>query len=365
MFGFFVLAKFSHHIRVDCKELDHHSIPDFAMTRGFPIVSNLLTFSSWVFTTALVLLQIIIGGTLITKITGLPLEITAAGICASVGFYLFFGGYRALLNTDVIQALILLLVTIFFTYTIWLDVEFNGNVFVGPVEGVVPDILIFALGGFFAISGGPEIWQRVLTSESDRTASLSLIASGIIMLLWGCLLIVGALAIRAVLPNVASENALLDYLITQVDPISLGFMTLMLIAALMSTADTELFAGAVIVQKALKPHREKLSIPVTQLLIVVFLILSYLAAIQTPDLLDIYFALVYITFITGPIGMCLILGRGNYWSLGVSTAAGLIILVVLYASKNLNGWHPIFILMPTILPLLFRGSEGKRQLSSR
>ena len=350
--GFFILSFNAEKIRQNAVAQDQHSIPNFAEQRGYHNYSRLLAIVSWAFTFTLMLMQVIIGGDLVSKITDIPYNLSALLVTTAIALYLVFGGYKALLNTDVIQATMIFLLTL--ALSIWalttIDQSAIAIIFMSSVPA--PDVIVFGIGGIFAIAGGPEIWQRILTARSTEAARTSLITSGLTMLVWGFGLVLFSLAIRTSMPDANPETAFIDFVVNALPPIIVGFVAVLLIAAMLSTADTELFAGSVIIADKIRgSSREPLSVNRTRIIIIVTSALAYIVAILTTNLLDIYLALVYLSFITGPAAFALMLNRGFDYLFWVTTILALGVLVFLFITNQLISWYPVLILVIASIPL--------------
>lgn len=364
LLGFYALSMLAKLIRKNADELDEHSIPDFAANAGFPVLSVALSILSIVFTACLVLIQLIIGGILLSELTGESIPLTTALLALAVFGYLYWGGYRALLFTDIVQGILLFAFTFLFAFylsntSMTLDyTSFESSV---PLSEALGDYFILLLGGFFAIFGGPEIWQRVLTSNSINTASKGLRSAGWIMLLWGAALIVGAVFIKQLMPEANPDTAFMDFISTNMPEWLLGVMVVLLLAAIISTADTEVFAAAVITQKEINryTHKQKLRVWVTRLTLFILLTLIVIIALKYNDILSIYFGLVYITFITGPFALALVLKRGNKILFLISLLIALMVYGFIFSKELLISWYPILIMFSASIPLLVGPSDKK------
>lgn len=350
--GFLILSFNAGKIRQNAAAKDQHSIPNFAKQRGYHNYSLLLAIVSWAFTFTLMLMQVIIGGELVYRITDISYELSAFLVAAATALYLVFGGYKALLNTDVIQATMIFLLTL--ALSIWAlttTIDLSDITFKDSVP--VPDVVVFGIGGIFAIAGGPEIWQRILTARTAKAARASLVASGLTMLIWGFGLVLFSLAIQTSMPDAdPPDTAFIDFVVNELPPIIVGFVAVLLIAAMLSTADTELFAGSVIIADTIRGRsREPLSVNRTRIIIIVTSALAYIVAISTPNLLNIYLALVYLSFITGPAAFALMLNRGFGYLFWVTTILALGVLVFLFITDQLKSWYPVLILVIASIPL--------------
>lgn len=206
--GFLILSFNAGKIRQNAETEDQHSIPNFAKQRGYHNYSLLLAIVSWAFTFTLMLMQVIIGGDLVSKITDIPYNLSALLVAAAIALYLVFGGYKGLLNTDVIQATMIFLLTLALSIWALTTIDQSDIIFMSSVP--VPDVVVFGIGGIFAIAGGPEIWQRILTARSTKAARASLVASGLTMLIWGFGLVLFSLAIQTSMPDANPETAFID-----------------------------------------------------------------------------------------------------------------------------------------------------------
>ncbi|HSL83525.1 MAG TPA: hypothetical protein VLF66_12180 [Thermoanaerobaculia bacterium] len=370
LLGFLSLAWLAPRIRARAVALDIHSIPDMARTQRMPLARIGLSLLSVLFTCALVVIQIIIGGLLVQQLTATGFHVSALFLMLAVLAYLFWGGYRALLYTDVVQAIVLFLFTAglvaWFLYGA--PTPAQG---VGPLTnpGDVPlDLLGLAAGGFFAIFGGPEIWQRVVTCRSDRSARWGLVAAGVIMLAWGLFIIEGGKFIQGLNPTASPDDAFFVFLASDLPAWLLGGILVALLAAILSTADTELFAASIISRKQLGKYTDRLkNINGTRL--VVFILGAFILSVAylTQDILTVYFWLVYLTFAIGPIALALLFRRGGrsarlrYAVTTVALTAAIIVFAALWILGKMISWYPISIAAVASLPLFFptQSEEGE------
>lgn len=299
-----------------------------------------------------------------STLTGESFQLTASLLALAVFGYLFWGGYRALLFTDIVQGIILFVFTVLFSFYLYsvsdglTAISFESSV---PLSDAYGDYTILLLGGFFAIFGGPEIWQRVLTSSSERTATNGLKGAAWAMLAWGVALIIAAAFIKHLMPEANPDTAFMDFMATKLPEWLLGVMVVLLLAAIISTADTEVFAAAVITQKEINRYRQipKLSVGLTKVILFVSLSIIVFIALKYNDILSIYFGLVYITFITGPFALALVLRRGNQKVFLISLAGALVIYGYIFANGLLISWYPATILLVASVPLFVKSATGR------
>ncbi|MCK4724268.1 MAG: hypothetical protein KAT29_00625, partial [Anaerolineales bacterium] len=335
-----------------------------AAASHFPILSFALTLLSIVFTSCLVLIQLIIGGTLISTMTGESYYITTSLLAIAVFGYLYWGGYRALLFTDIVQGIILFTFTALFALYLSKSIAnvdliaFSTSL---PLSEAWGDYAILLIGGFFAIFGGPEIWQRVLTAGTDKTASRGLSSTAWVMFIWGVVLVIASAIICHLMPEANSDNVFMDFLATGLPEWLLGIIVVLLLAAIISTADTELFAAAVVAHKELNRFRacNKLNIPDTRIILAGLLVILVFLALVFEDVVAIYFGLVYITFITGPFALALILNKGTKWVFRGSLVVALGIYAYIFMNELLISWYPVLIALAASVPLLVKREKDE------
>jgi SSS family solute:Na+ symporter len=231
---------------------------------------------------------------------------------------------------------------------------------------ISPLVPLLFLGGILAIIGSPEIWQRILTARNDKVARKSLLISGATMLFWGFLVITIGVFISLILPNSEPSNAFVDFIIGSLPPGVLGLVSVLVISAIMSTADTEIFVACILYKKEVIRTRNKGSLAVknTRVLIIVFGVISGLGALWLRDLMDVWGVLLNLVYISAPIALSIILGRG-----GKSRKAKKNILIFSYTLsclafigvavwvKDFFSWWALAVILSSSLPLLFSGAR--------
>jgi Na+/proline symporter len=328
-----------------------------------PEVAAALTVISVLFTGALVVLQLIIGGLIIDQITGVGFATTAGLLTFATLAYLIWGGYRALLYTDVVQAIVLFIFSVGLAWFLWRIAVGSDPIEPLLVASEVPlDLIGLTAGGFFAIIGGPEIWQRVVTCRTDLKARLGLVTAGFVMLAWGGIIILGGTIIHQLNPSASENDAFFVFLGTDLPGWLLGGILVAILVAIMSTADTELFAATVIARKQLHRGREPLrGINKTRASVIGLALCALGVSLTTQSVLDIYFWLVYLTFIGGPVALAVVLNRGGKESGRRRAALSAVILLstAIFGYQWYQGllvsWYPILIAAFASIPLLIRG----------
>lgn len=191
------------------------------------------------------LFELIASATLLSQLTDLG-YLSSLLMCGGVvGLYLMLGGFKVLLNTDFIQALLL---SIFAGLLIYVLIEAPSLDFTPYLEDRPGLSWQGFCAGFVAFFGavlyGADTWQRVLCARSEAHARKGLkLASMFYLLAYGglALLLVGFFNIR---PDMITGDGYAHMVYDFVPAIIGSFILLVLIAAMMSTLDTIMFIVA-------------------------------------------------------------------------------------------------------------------------
>ena len=168
-------------------------------------------------------------------------------------FYAFFGGYKAVVWTDVLQGCIMMIVL--WIFPIYLVLHLGGwNAFWAKVYAIDP-ILVSATGGikgyagfafaFGLFAGGlgepgqPQILQRFISAKDDRT----MIASSLIAVFWVLTVQGGSsmigLICRVMSPALQDPEYAFPVLIRQMmHPVIAGIVLAAIFSAILSTVDS-------------------------------------------------------------------------------------------------------------------------------
>ncbi|MBU0726239.1 MAG: sodium:solute symporter [Alphaproteobacteria bacterium] len=207
----------------------------------------------------------IYAGALILQVfvPGLPFWPTCLGLALFAGLYTVAGGLRAVVYTDVIQAVVLLggataLTLIIFADTGWSWQAATGALPEGHLSLIRPlddphlpwlgTLIGVPILGFYYWSTNQYIVQRVLAARSLDHARWGLTLAGLLKLTPMFIMVLpGAMAI-SILPGIERPDAVFPTLVTELLPVGLrGLVLAALIAAIMSTIDSTLNAASTLV----------------------------------------------------------------------------------------------------------------------
>lgn len=211
-----------------------------------------------------------------TLIPGTPFLPACIGLAAFAGLYTAFGGLRAVVYTDVIQALVLLAGTSVIAYELFKAFDFSWSAAMAAVPsdklslirplddpalpwlGVLVGLPIL---GFYYWGTNQYIMQRVLGARSlDHARWGAMLAAGLKLFPLFLFAIPGALAF-ALLPGLSNGDQVFPTIIVTYLPAGLvGLVLAGLIAAIMSTIDSTLnSASTLVVFDFVRPEERELS----------------------------------------------------------------------------------------------------------
>lgn len=241
IFAFFLVEKI--------RKYDVLTIPDLAgkvfgpKAERLTATLNFLNLLPLAYTISLgIFLQGMFGGSLFVN--------TAAGVLL-VTLWSLWGGFRAVVFSDVVQFFFMIL-------SVFLVVVFAWAEMGSPVElfEKLPlthkdwtggeSISTIMVWGFIALSTlvDPNFYQRVLAADSTKTARRGIFISTVIWFLFDCCTTLGALYARVALPTAQPEHAYLQFSIQLVPHGVRGLILSGVLAIILSTLDSYLFNAA-------------------------------------------------------------------------------------------------------------------------
>lgn len=190
-------------------------------------------------------------GIFLQSLFGGGLFLNTVGGVALVTLWSLWGGFRAVVFSDIVQFFFMILAVL-------LVVVFAWGEFGSPMElmKALPATHLDITGGeswgnllvwgFIAASTlvDPNFYQRALAADSTRTARRGIFVSTIIWVIFDCCTTLGALYARAHLPEASPQDAYLQFAI-QVTPHGVrGLIIAGILAIILSTLDSYLFNAA-------------------------------------------------------------------------------------------------------------------------
>ncbi len=362
-FGFFLVKKVRAYIKNDA-----HSFPDIAAREVGRSTALILTTAGLLFSVGVVVAQYIIGAQLIEAISGVGYTFGVLIIGLVVFIYLYWGGYRAILTTDLLQGVAMFLFTaiiLIFAFSTAAANEIQQIFSHASSAPLMPLIPLLFLGGFLASFGATSTWQRVLNAESDLVAQKSLVNAGIAAVVWGALVVTLGVFIFITNPGVDPGTAFIYFVVSGMPEWLVGVVVIALLTSLISTSDTEIFMSSILYRKErTRKKNEKLDIKSTRKMVAFFSLIGVLGAIFLTDLQQAFGVLLNIAYIAGPIAVAVVLGRGGktkeikqkvfltFLALSTIAFAGVWIFI-----GNFFSWWALIIIGLASMPLLISGEK--------
>lgn len=289
--GLILFSVFAPRLRTEGGDQGYYGMSDYFEYRYGHRSAIVVSIINLVFYVSLLLIQIIFGSILFSHITGFSygtcIVITAGTLLVYVGI----GGFRAVVMTDLFQwtliAVILVLVAIILT-----KAEMLQGMAKSDWSGSIGDVIGFLLIGCMASFSAPELWQRCFAARDALSArNGTLLAAGLFPISGIILAVVGFTA-SAKFPGIDPQNALIMVFDNALTGGLKGVGLVLLLAAIMSTADTCLFVIApTFVINILGTKEGTNRKAPTFLILFIALVVACIGALLTQDLLQIALAL--------------------------------------------------------------------------
>lgn len=282
------------------ERFDNVTVPDYFAAR-FRDSSNLLRLASGIviviFMVLYVAAQFDAGGKAFAASFGFSNQTGVIITASIVILYTMVGGFLAVSLTDVVQAMFMIIALLVIPFIAVLNYGGLTEVLRGAatIDALMVDPLALGIGGFIGYigiglgsPGNPHIIARYMSIDDPKQLRISAVIATVwnVFMGWGAVMI--GVAGRVYYPQVGmlpggdTENLYPVLAQSHVHPIIFGFVLAAIIAAIMSTADSQLLVGASscvrdIYQKILLKGRElnqRHLVLVSRIVIIVLSVLS-------------------------------------------------------------------------------------------
>lgn len=302
-----------------------------------PLTAQLTSFLILCMFVAWIVLELVSAGTVLSTFTGLSYEICIVTTCTIVCFYLWIGGFRALMGTDMFQFVFLVVLGLlpFMLTGQTSDIPFTTVLDNHPVN--MNTVIAGLVTGIVGTICAPEIWQRIMATKSEKDARNGLFAAApLYFLLYAVLSFIG-LALYGLTPE-TDPGEYLFYMSDNLLPGWMGpFLFITLLALIMSTLDTLGFvAGQSLtndgIAKLLKTKNQHPRRFLRWGILIVFALVTILSLVFR-DVLDIlYFIMSYWALATPMAYVFLSKTPPSEKSMVITIATGFIAVTILQLS---------------------------------
>ena len=243
--------------------------------------------------------QFIAGSSILANISGLSYELSLLISSGIITIYLVAGGFNSVIKTDIFQYIVLFV--LFILLAVMLTTQQHTLIFdvVDLSSMNISMTIAFIAFGIFIIFQSAEYWQRVYAAKSDRVVSNGLKSAAFLTLVTGFAITLIGLSAHHNSPGIEAREAFAEGLSHMISGKYLGAALVLMFAAIMSSADTQIFvlASSVSVDWLQKFSKKKTSENTlkkqTRRSIVFFSLLGFVCAWFMRDLVAV------IVFITG------------------------------------------------------------------
>lgn len=349
------------------KRYDRRSRKAFS---GFTVVTGMLIDSAGgMFAGALVL------GLLFPEV---PMMVHVIILAVLGGVYVMLGGLKAVMVTDAVQGVLLLVASgiIFAVVFSQFDFDFSAFSSLAPEGGMTiarpadddflpwPGIFTGVIWlGFYTWIANHVVVQRTLAAKDLDHGRWGAMFAGLMQLPLLALLVLPGILARDIFPDLDNPDLAWPSLVFEFMPVGLrGLIVAALLAALMSTLDSVLNGAASLVindfvKTGRREHSEKRLLLLSRLMVVVFMVIAvaWAPVILNFETLVEYFQS-FLGYVTMPV-VVILLG-GIFWKRATASAAfwTLAVLVPLglagFVSGEILALHPIQFLYATGIMLV-------------
>lgn len=290
------------------------------------------------------------------------LLITVGAVCA----YLWFGGFKASIKTDIFQGILMLpIILAIFVF----PVHFSADKIASAFD---PSQFWFAVGlallQFFSLLGQAESFQRVFAVRDAKALKKGLMwAFGLLVLVAGSIAYLG---INFKFAGVVTDPSnLFTEGVLGALPAWLGsLLTISLIAAFMGTIDSSAFAFGVLASR-MKSIKHS-SINLTRVFMLLGIIVSAVASLYLFSFLSSVFALISLVSVIGAALLASVIFKPDAFEINTFLVAGTVVFILGLVFKFVTD-NPITSMIPTaaafaalILTMLFRKLVLRSKIAS-
>jgi Na+/proline symporter len=188
--------------------------------------------------------QLVGGSKVLATLTGSSYWLSLLIMSTLIISYILFGGFKAVVKTDILQYVAIVLLTVLLAIFLGFNID---NIQFDNLSFKPNIALALFLGSIIVPFSSAELWQRVYATKGQSQAKKSLLYAMIMYLAFGLILTLVGYIIKGVIVTEDTDLALVLGFQQLLPSGLMGFSVVILYAAVMSSADTNLFTSASIV----------------------------------------------------------------------------------------------------------------------
>lgn len=287
---------------------------------------------------ALLIGQFIAGGSLFAPLLGISYPIAVLIMGVGTLTYLLLGGFKAVIKTDFLQFLIMFFIFIFILFTIDIGKVSSEQIDLMNIGGFT--IIAYLVLGVFAIFAAGDVWQRVFAAKDVKTVRKASYISAGLFIIFGVALTIIGIAAKNNFPNIEPNQALYYGLFQLVPACLTGVVVIAILAAIMSTIDTELFYLSSSIAKDFFYRRNKIMdeklARILKLSLIGLAIVSMIVAIFVTEILLILFGIIGLILCVSPVIVASLFWKIKNNAAFISMAGGLLSVIILFATGTFS-----------------------------
>ncbi len=281
--------------------------------------------------------QFIAGSTILASISGWSYETALLFSSLIISVYLFAGGFRSVIKTDIFQYIVLVVI-LFILAFILNDGENSSEVIKGLVDFSDADpvmTIAFLAFGVFIVFQSSEYWQRVYAAKNEQVVRRGLKGSAILTMITGLVICLVGLAAHYHVPGIEPKEAFAEGLTVLVPGKYIVAGLILIFAAIMSSADTQIFvlassAAMDFFGQLSKTHDDaKQMMRRTRLFIVLFSLAGFAFAYNFRDLVAVFIFITGIGFTILPAAVASFHWKIKNQAAMASFMSGIIYVIIL------------------------------------
>ncbi len=297
--GFLLFIPYALHLRKLSSEKKFYTLSDwfyynYDKKSGF--LSALILFVVYF---GMLLNQFIAGSSILSSINGWSYETALLFSSSIIAIYLFVGGFKSVIKTDIFQYIVLLVLLILFTFIFATDKDAETIELLNFRDAKPLKSFIFFAFGILIVFQSSEYWQRIYAAKDDGVVRRGFRGSALLIFITGIVLSMIGLAAHYRVPNIEASEAFAAGMSILVPPEFAGTALILIFAAIMSSADTIIFVLAssfakdFSMQLSNKNYNSHTLMTKTRMFVVLFSVVSFGFAYFFRDVIEV------LNFITG------------------------------------------------------------------
>lgn len=245
--------------------------------------------------------QLNIAGNIFSLFFNTSLVAGIAFVVAIVGLYLFIGGYKTVIKTDIFQWLVLMVIIL--VPFMLRDVSVTSMSF----SGIAPTDwqLLFGIVtiSILVVVSSADVWQRIFSAKTPQVAQNALVVTIPVFFLISLGLVLFGLASGVLLGGLPEGNPFFAlFALENISSLVLSFIGVFVLASVMSTLDTQSFLFSQTLSRNLFKNRdERSTIRTTRIVLVVLLTALAFIASTIEDIVQFLFSAVTLGTVLAPL----------------------------------------------------------------